>query len=165
MPPDELLRRLYAALVYRDEDRDTFNDTFLYLYSHPCPAGEYGHKFVTRFYFLRKERWMRQSKEFPVDTLPDIPLSDPALDAADSFSLDAADDLPRVPSEAGVPCAAALGSVSASVPCAALQGSVRKANNTVPVNNETQFLNSLKHAILEEIRKKRQPRHTRKRRS
>ena len=134
MPPDELLRQLYAALVHRDEDRDTFNDAFLYLYSHPCSSEEYGHRFVNRFYFLRKERWQRSSKEFPMDTLPDIPQYDASLDAL---------------SEAGVPCAA-------------LQGSVCSANNTSRVNNEKLFLNTLKHAISEEAHKKRRSNSPRK---
>lgn len=138
MPPDDLLRRLYAALVRKDEDRDTFNDTFLYLYSHPCPFEEYGRRFVTRFYFLRKERWQRQTKEFSVGTLPDIPQSDVSPDTAP----DALSDT--------------------SVPCAALRGSALKANNTTPVYNETSFLNSLKHAISQETHKKRQSRHSRK---
>ena len=134
MPPDELLRQLYAALVHRDEDRDTFNDAFLYLYSHPCSSEEYGHRFVTRFYFLRKERWQRSAREFSLDTLPDIPQYDIALDA---------------PSDA-------------SVPCAALQGSGHKANNAAGVNNEKQFLNALKHAISEEAHKKRRSNSPRK---
>ena len=62
MPPDDLIRRLYRVLVHCDEDRDTFNDTFLWMCKHPCSPEEYEHRFVTRFYFFRKDRWALNAK-------------------------------------------------------------------------------------------------------
>lgn len=65
-PPDDLLRKLYGALVHTDEDRDTFNDAFLWMHRHPCAESEYEHRFVTRFYFLRKDRWTIASHFVPI---------------------------------------------------------------------------------------------------
>ncbi len=68
IPPDDLLRKLWRALVRVDEDRDTFGDAFLWMHRHPCEAREWGRRFVTRFYFMRKERWSADSRFVPLDS-------------------------------------------------------------------------------------------------
>ncbi len=68
MPPDDLIRKLYRALVRADEDRDTFDDVFLWMHRHPCLADEYEHRFVTRFYFFRKDRWLEASRFVPLSS-------------------------------------------------------------------------------------------------
>lgn len=72
MPPDDVLRKLWRALVRVDEDRDTFGDAFLWMHRHPCEADEWEHRFVTRFYFMRKDRWKASSLLVPLAsaTLP-----------------------------------------------------------------------------------------------
>ncbi len=72
MPPDDVLRKLWRALVRVDEDRDTFGDAFLWMHRHPCEAEEWEHRFVTRFYFMRKDRWKASSLLVPLAsaTLP-----------------------------------------------------------------------------------------------
>mgnify|MGYP006956032137 FL=1 len=68
MPTDDVLRKLWRALVRVDEDRDTFGDAFLWMHHHPCPREEWEHRFVTRFYFMRKDRWEAASRLVPLDT-------------------------------------------------------------------------------------------------
>lgn len=66
MPPDDLLFRLWRALVRVDEDQDTFGDAFLWMHGHPCPSDEWERRFVTRFFFLRKDRWKEGSRYVPL---------------------------------------------------------------------------------------------------
>lgn len=79
MPPDDVLRKLWRALVRVDEDRDTFGDAFLWMHRHPCEADEWEHRFVTRFHFMRKDRWARASAHVPLDGVA-LPVADSGHD-------------------------------------------------------------------------------------